>query len=326
VALAAARFVACSLDESGLMGDGGSMDGGFMDVLIHDAKPDVPPADNYVPPPCVQLDASCLTAFDRDAWAPVAVQIAPTAPCPEDFLTFERVTGPTPDPGACSCDPSCMVSGNWTCGGTIHVAASVGDASCAADTTFACAAKCQNLSKLFAGTQVNVGATAPTLGGAPTCNSNATGTGTASTTPVRVCEPACTSDYCGMKSKGWSLCILHNGPATCPTGFGLLPSITPGQVDVTANVSTTCDPCACTTDTPAPCAATFTTFPAQNCPLDASFGSYNADGTCNDNGLVSVRSIFYTPAMAPGATCTTTNPTGSGTASLAAPATVCCAP
>lgn len=322
----AALVVACGLDEGGLLGT--TLDASS-DTSFKDAAADSPPVDHVIPPTCA--DASCVPDFPADAWAAIGVVLNPTTGCPDGFEARDFVTNPKLAAGACMCG-TCAPSGAWQCGGAISISA--GSGSCAPDTIFPSATSCVNLSRAYAGTDVQTGVTPPNLAGLPTCSASLSGDGGVVTTPVRACRPvACASDYCGLKGAGYSLCIVHNGDTDggCPNGFNLLPS-TPGTVDDPANVTSACDKCQCGVNVAA-CTATYFAYSGNNCDagiasmLSGTFAADASGGTCNDpEGSLTVASIYYAPDPPPAATCTTTTPNGSGSAALKAPSTVCCAP
>ena len=126
---------ACGLDESGLLGpDGGAdvttIDGGGdvdLDVVV---TPDVT-VDNYIPPPCTTLDASCIPPYDPDAgWTPIAV-VTSTASCPSGFNPIPRIFNPVAQAESCLC--GCSATGTVDCNSPIALQAFNGNGACTGD-------------------------------------------------------------------------------------------------------------------------------------------------------------------------------------------------
>ena len=333
-----AGFAACGSDQGG-GGDASSVDVTNGDAVGSDVAVDSPPDvvfDNYVPPACATLDASCLGAAIPSGWVPVGL-VANAAPgCPGSSTDFDQrdwVTNPTLHAGACQCG-ACTMSGPWTCTGQVTV--STGNNGCStSNDVFTAGPHCTT--SITTGGNSQIAGSLPSVGGNVTCNASVAGNGQVDTTPVRTCQPLqCTTDYCSLAKQGFSLCILYNGPAGCPSGFypGLVANnTTPGKLDVSQNAAANCSTCTCAVeDAGTTCSAVLRTFRSSNCDGDGGTGgtgfmaSYAAQGSnsCIPVNSPSLASVFYLPT-APDAGCTNTS-TGSGTASLKAPVTVCCVP
>ena len=333
-----AGFAACGLDENGILGDASSVDVAIGDVAVLDVAADAPPdvvVDNYVPPTCANLDASCLGVPIPSGWIPIGLVANAATPCPgttTDFQQGDWVTNPKLHSGACQCG-ACTTSGAYTCTGQVSVG--TGNNGCStSNEVFDAGPHCTT--SVTSGGNSQIAGSLPTVGGSVTCSAGVIST-QVDTTPVRTCKPLqCTTDYCGLAGKGFSLCILYNGAASCPSGFAPgLPTnnSTPGKLDVQQNATASCSPCTCTVDNPGTsCSAELRAFSSNNCDGDGGtngpgfMDAYAAQGstTCLPVNSPSLASVFYLPTPpAPG--CANTS-TGSGTASLKAPVTVCCAP
>jgi hypothetical protein len=343
VAAPCAGFAACGLDEGGILPvDGATLDVVGGDVInLPDTGPDVV-VDNYVPPACADLDASCLGAAIPDGWVPLGLTTnnALATPCPGDAEDFDQVdwaTNPRLHAGACACG-TCTTSGAWACVGQVTVATGNNDCSTVKDT-FDASPHCTT--NVASGGQSQVAGSLPTVGGAVTCDASVIGNGQVDTTAVRTCRPLqCTTDYCGLKPQGFQLCILYNGDTggQCPPGFSLgiaNNNTTPGRIDSPQNTASSCNACACTVSSPgSTCTATLRTFSSGDCDGDGGTGgsgymsSYPAAGlaSCSQVNSSALSSVFYQPGRPPDAGCATTTLGGSGTAGLKAPATVCCVP
>jgi len=336
-----AGFAACGLDENGVLVDATP----GVDVLPPidtgiDSPPDVV-VDNYVPPACASLDASCLGSAIPDGWVPVGLlQNNPLAtPCPgdsEDFDQRDWATNARPHFGACTCG-ICTTSGAWTCAGNVSVATGGNGCSGTLDT-FPAGPHCTTSVTSTGNNQI--AGSLPTIGGSATCDASVTGNGQVDTTPIRTCTPLqCTTDYCGLANQGFKLCILYNGDTggQCPSGFVLgvaTSTTTPGQLDLPQNAQVTCNACSCSVGNPGTtCTATLRTFSSTDCDGDGGTGgggfmdAYAAQGinTCLPVNNSGVQSVFYLPGSPPKPTCANTS-SGGGTASFKAPVTVCCKP
>jgi hypothetical protein len=335
IAAPCAGFAACGLDESGLAGDASVFDVMTSDVVAVDSPPDVI-FDNYVPPTCANLDASCLGPSIPAGWIPIGLANDAASPCPgdsEDFDQRDWVTNPKLHPGACACG-QCTTTGAWTCEGQVSVG--TGNNGCNGSTdTFDAAPHCTTT--VTSGGNSQVAGSLPSVGGNVACDASVSGNGQVDTTRVRTCKPLqCTTDYCGLVTQGFSLCILYNGDAGCPSGFNPAPTTNnTGQIDVPQNAASTCNACACTVKSPGTtCTAELRTFATNDCDGDGGTGgagfmdAYAAQGinNCLPINSSNLTSVFYVPGSPPDAGCTTTTPAGGGSAALKAPVTVCCKP
>ncbi len=328
-----AGFAACGLDENGIV----PPDGAPLDVFNPpgDGGPDTGAdiaIDNYIPPACSSLDASCLGAAIPDGWVPVGLVENLTTPCgdAEDFEQTDWVANVKLHNGACSCGV-CTTTGSWACGGQITVGS--GNNGCNSLTdTFSAGPHCTTSVSSTGSNQIS--GTLPTVGGTVNCSSSLNGSQSADTTNARTCKPLqCTTNFCGLANQGFKLCVLYNGAASCPAGF--TPGLASGsdQIDLQQNTKVTCNLCQCSVNNLAGtnCTAALRTFSSGNCDGDGStngptfMNSYPAQGTtCIPVNNSAMRSIFYQPDSPPDASCNTTTPSGNGTATFKAPLTVCC--
>ena len=306
--------VACSIDENGLLAPDAVVDAPSDGSMI-DAPKDGGVVDNYVPPVCSTLDASCLGALPA-GWEPFAMQVdASAVTCPGDGGQFGEVAyqaNPTVTGNSCVCT-GCGQGSGWDCSGTLMG----GMANCnAASQAVTGAPYCWVQAGDHAG-----GTIART--GTATCAPSTYFSTTASATPVAGCAPtptACDVDFCGMTNLGFKLCARNSAQTD-----GGCPSSLPNSYVVGTNPHAQCNACpTCTvTNATATCSATITGYTATDCKTGL-IGTGAVNGTCQGPSP-KFGSLQYN-ATVPVPTCGPTGPTNVGGAGVVdAPLTVCCA-
>lgn len=311
-AIIGAGAVACSLDESGLfVTDASALDGSMADAP-NDAN-DGGVVDNYVPPVCSALDASCLGPLPV-GWEPFAMQVdASAVTCPGDGGQFTEVAyraNPTVTGNSCVCT-ACGAGSGWDCSGTIT--GGMGNCS-AASQAVGGSAYCWVSSGKYAG-----GSVART--GTGTCAPSTYYSTTAASTAVAGCAPTtCDVDFCGMANQGFTLCARNQqADAGCP-------STLPNAYVVGTNPHAQCNACptCAITNATATCSATITGYTGTDCQTGL-IGSSALNGTCFGPSNTAYGSLQYAPTV-PVPTCSPAGPTNvGGTGVVDGQLTVCCA-
>jgi hypothetical protein len=306
----AVAAVACSLDESGLLApDGSALDGAA------DAPHDGGVVDNYVPPVCSTLDASCLGALPS-GWEPFAMQVGTSSvTCPGDGGQFTETAyqaNPTVTGNSCVCTP-CGLATGWDCSGTL----TGGMANCnGASQAVGSAAYCWVQNGDHAGGTV-------TRTGTATCSPSTYYATDASATAVAGCAPAptaCDVDFCGMTNLGFKLCARNSAQTD-----GGCPSSLPNSYLVGTNPHAICNACpTCTVSNPNDqCSATITGYMQNDCKTGLIGTGFLNNGCLGPSPKFA--SLQYTPTV-PVPTCAPTGPTNvGGTGAVDGPLTVCCA-
>jgi hypothetical protein len=306
----AVGFVACGLDESGVVSDGGS------DVTVSDVVPDTP---LDVTPGCLTLDASaCVDAAIPSDFFPVAFSPSAQASCPGkpgDYQDAQAyTTGAAYVPGSCTC--GCTVSGTYSCAGALATGSHSG--SCDNTATY----DAGNTATCFPTTQsdnnLSVGPV-PTKSGSVVCDASAGAMGAVTVDAATMCKPYCTADFCGI-SAPFSRCIASTTNTTCPGAFQDKHTIAPPGA-----AKAQCDPCTtCTVVSNGDCTATVTPFKNNADCGTGALPNITANGTCQTlGGGNNALSFLYTPTV-PDASCTPG--AGSGTAVYSQSLTICCLP
>jgi hypothetical protein len=335
-------FAACALDESGTSDGGGGPDGN-PDVVIDqtvDVRPDVAPdAPNDVvndlnaPDADASLDADAETdamdASDAMDAADVVTTCDIDASCvaaiPADagwtllgisddgggctLQSGSLLADAQAAPGACTC--GCTTSGTPTCGAATF--AGYTDPSCGtlvADGSVAPSA-CADLGDLVA--DAGVAVTPPDVTGVE-CDASVTGNQAVVAQSFATCTATkCTDDYCALAQKGFRLCIAHDPPASCPTGFPL-------RIDAVASANVVCNGCSCGVKAPA-CTGMITTYGQSDCDGGAitSFAASSCTSLTDET-----LSIQYVPDTPTTPTCSASS-LGDTVQTLGA-AVVCCSP
>ncbi len=313
-------FAACALDESGTSADSG------IDVMTQDVTVDQTidsPADVVVDVQdsgpvsdasdgavtCV-LDASCLPAFPTDAgWTVLGLSVDASA-CAFSSGTF--LVDASIAPGACNC--GCTTTGTSTCTGNV-VFTGYSDPICSmpvVDGAVPTGMGCVNVGDLLPDAGVSV--EPPTATGV-TCDASVTGSKSVVASSLSTCEPLnCNDDFCGMKKKGYRLCIAHPSPTSCPAQF-------PIEISAVATANVSCNGCTCGVTTPQ-CTGTVSTFAEAGCEGGA-VTTMAAGAACSP--LTSETfSVSYAPNAPPSIGCTA----GSlgGTLSTLGDTVICCIP
>lgn len=306
--------VACGLEKGGLLSDPGDAtipdSGGDTVVWFDVAIPDI-----FVPPACTTLDASCLPPYPADAgWRPIVVPNDGGCPVDPDAgwvpSTFQ--TDAALVPGSCTAC-SCTATSSGPCPMDATVSFYGGsDFNCNGGSSSAVVSatdNCQDLSK-GGGRVVLKYPAQPTS----TCEAGGGGNAQVTSDPVTVCATSsCTTDYCGLKSNGYSLCIfadtVDGAAPACPSGYTTLVA---GKT-----VGGSCGTCGCKTS-PQTCSAILTTYSANGC--DTLRDTFDA-APCRT--YQSFSSLKLTVAQVDAACTATTSGAGFG---LVAPVAICCAP
>ncbi|HEY1960741.1 MAG TPA: hypothetical protein VGH28_34250 [Polyangiaceae bacterium] len=311
---ALALLAACGLDESGLIGDGGS------DVLVfeggadvaQDVAPDVP-----LPPTCATTDVSCfgLDGGLPDGWMPY-VFARDGGACPAGDFQRAPYVANTRMAGGCACG-SCTGVGTWSCAQPLAVA--TGLTGCGGLVDTADSGACRIAAAVDDKTIQLVEAGGPAVGSSIGCEAGAPTPAMTASDPVAICGAGCdagASAICGQADTT-SRCIVATGIQTCP---GTLT-----QTIIGAGADPSCAACTCAPSAPPTCTASAKIFddnsvtdltcngaPSQTLALDGScqgtsFAIQSYIAAWNDPGV---------PSCTPGG--------GGGDAGLAGPLTVCC--
>jgi len=330
-------LAACALDE------GGAADGGFdaapIDAPVDQTQSDVTQdvvSDLNVPDQTVndasdagdaadviedadasdaadavttcEIDASCVATIPEDAgWTLLGIS-TDGGSCNLQSGTLLDDASLAPD--ACAC--GCATQGTPTCGSATFVGYT--DPACTMDASAGTVAPngCADVGDLLPDAGISV---SPGNVSGVTCTSSITGSQTAVAQSFATCTATtCTDNYCGLRAKGFLLCIAHDPPVTtCPTGF-------PVRIDAVASASASCNGCSCDVKDPA-CTGTVTTYDASACG-GGSITSFAASACSplTDETL----SIGYVPDPPPSPTCGATSLGGS--VQTLGSTVVCCAP
>ncbi len=311
-----ASFAACGIDESGLLGDDAS--NGVDVITTGDGAPDViidvVPNDGIPPPPSCSTDASadvsCIPPVPL-GWEPIAFQKNGNVGCGDDggnFLGVQYLTQPTINKTSCVCS-NCVADGGWSCGATIY-----SGATCSAETLDASATACfQSNHQSFGGWLTRYGS--PACGGG-----TALGDNSADATAVSACYPTqCASDFCGLASSGFGLCIANAAVTDggCPSGF-------PNAHVVGNSAHTACESCqSCALgNASAQCTGTVSAYNSGDCS-GSSVQTVTANSTCNGSTTNPYSSLGYEAGPPPSPFCGPTK-LPSGAPYLNGPFTICC--
>ncbi len=334
---ACAGVAACALDEGGTGTSDGGPDANVLDSPVDqtvDVQPDVPQLPDVtndvmndlnapdaseagdasdssdvadVVTTC-EIDASCVSAIPADAgWTLLGISTDGGACALQSgtLLADAQVA-----PGACAC--GCTTSGTPTCAAPTF--AGYTDPNCATLATDGSVSNggCVDVGDLVA--DAGLAVTPPAVSGV-TCDASVTGNGAAVAQSFGTCTAtACTDDYCGMRSKGFRLCIAHDSPvSTCPTGF-------PVRIDAVASADVVCNGCTCTMKNPA-CTGTVSNYGATAC--DGGAITTFAASTCSPLTSETL-SISYASDTPPTPTCSASQ--GSGSVQTLGSTVVCCTP
>ena len=243
---------------------------------------------------CDGSNVPCLAAVDP-RWEPVATTLTG---CAAGWSTLTLRTNPRPLDGGCTCT-TCTVDADVTC----TSATVAGGPGCGTGQQLVEAGACAPF------TIKNYVRASPSNPVGPATCAVAVDAAAASDSIV-LCEPGCSSDYCGAANR----CVMTDGDVTCPSGFS--PYAHGG-----ATVDPGCPACTCAVNIGS-CGGTATTFEAANC-ADSGLSMSSALGSCDyiPFAQASVR-VDLTP---PPVSCVITSPTASaGDASLVGSRTICC--
>lgn len=216
----------------------------------HDA--DVTPKDDDAATgPCTTTSTTCSAPLAQAGWTPVVVPVQPTTSCPVTYETIDRVTDPTPQPGACTCGEPDIVT-EPRCDKDKSYVGQVGDTSCNQNAP---ALNVKNGDCTFLGGGNPAAAPyapfglykpiQPAKDDVGECTVPTTKDETKlSTSPIRICKPpsACVEDTCnGQSTSEFQSCVVHDGDVACPAGF-----TNPRQAGKSAVLA--CSTCECTVE------------------------------------------------------------------------------
>lgn len=299
----------CAVDPYLTCGDACD-DAGFQgDATTGDASS---PDDGAIPTPCATLDASCLGAPVPAGWIAIAIQRGAPAACPGapgDFFSKVYATSPTLDQGSCACT-GCAPSGSWTCTATL-----VSTLGCVGTGANFAPGECdQSTNNSVMGSVARSGTV--------TCPAaKQIGTLDASSTPLGACVPeSCNADFCALAAQGFELCVMSADvtDGACPADF---PHATLAGDHAVASCGA-CQTCALANAT-ASCGSTVVPYGDSRCQAGER-PPLILDGGCQAAGS-GVSSVLYPADAAPTPNCGPKIGTTTGTATLASPATICCA-
>lgn len=299
---AAVVFIACGIDEGGVVGPPASSEGG-PDVQI----------DTNLPPACGDA-AACLTNVPA-GWQITGLLPDPKSFCPTNFNTADQIK----DLSASGCACTCTAAGTPSCGGSIVTYKDNGGASDCTGRDAGMIVGDGGCIPISSGGQSNVwvGATAPPLQGI-TCTPTRTGTATVDSVPVRLCEPTCQADFCGqLTAAGATACIINStGDVPCPAGYKQ-------RTVVATSGNVACAPCNGCSPPAASCTGTVSLWGSATC--SGAHYTAVADGTCKagpsgpgDFGSLSEQTT------APGSPCNVQANDPGGDAGPVGAKTLCC--
>ena len=276
---------------------------------------------NELPQSCTTLDVSaCADSGIPDGWEPVVTASNPGCPTTVDYDQPDGYVGNLGSTGSCTC--GCTPTGFFSCEGQFQYADNCGNcgggiAGCGTPTTVDAGGDASCFVTGNSQADLAVTGTLNAKQNGVGCDASTTSTLAPTSSPVTVCLPHCTADYCGVGSV-YQRCIWSATQTTCPAPWSKQSTI--GR---SSDISVGCG-CSCTPFKVGFCSATIdyyegTSSAALTCSTVAS-GVFNTLPNCEHGGS-NVVSFYYNPSP-PTVSCDAS--AAAPTVGFNSPTTVCC--